>query len=284
MRLKICLWAILFSFLPVILYAQSQNSSPVLELYVKSGMEKQLGQLSAVIQAYLSQTIPGDDQAQKLPKEVLSALSASAQQAFAPEMLKKVVLAELTGKLTDRDIKEVLLWLDSPLGKRCTQLEEAGSTSKALAVMQQYAAGLKNSPPTAERMKLLREFDSAVKCTETAVAVAIKTQIAVAVAVNATFPVEQQKPLDDIAREIEKTRPAVEASVRSHMLISCLYTYRSLTDAEIRLYTAFARTPAGSRYHLVGMTAFEKAIFAGATKWGQSIGDIIKGVKSNSEA
>ncbi len=284
MRSKFCLWAILLSLLPVISYAQNQNNSQVLELYAKSGMEKQLRQLPSLIQTLFDQSVAQDEQARKLPKEVLSAMRASVPEAFAPEKLKEAMLGELTEKLPAQDIGEVLQWLDSPLGKKCTQLEETASTPEAQAEIQQYAARLQGSPPTAERLKVLREFDSALKATESAVDIAIHTQVAVAMAIIAAFPLEQQRPLDDLSREMEKTRPVVEATVRSQMLISDLYTYRNLTEADIQLYTEFAKSPAGAKYTSVTTAALKKAVLEGAVKWGKIIGETIKEIKSNSEA
>jgi len=281
---KIWLWAILLSLLPIFSYAHDQNNSQVLELYVKSGMQKQVEQLPSVIQALFDQSVPEDDQARKLPKEILSAMRASVPKAFAPERLKETILAELTGKLTAQDIKDTLQWLDSPIGRKCTKLEEAASTPEAEAEMQQYAARLHDSPPTAERLKVLRELDLAAKVTGNAVEMAIQTQVAVALAVNATLPVEQQKPLEDVYSEIEKTGPAIEASVRSQTLISQLWTYRSLTEAEIQLYTEFAKSPAGSKYNSAAMAALDKANLQGAAKWGELIGDAMKELKGKSEA
>ncbi len=281
---KIWLWAILLSLLPIFSYAHDQNNSQVVELYVKSGMQKQVEQLPSVILALFDQSVPEDDQARKLPKEILSAMRASVPKAFAPERLKETILAELTGKLTAQDIKDTLQWLDSPIGKKCTKLEEAASTPEAEAEMQQYAARLHDSPPTAERLKVLRELDLAAKVTGNAVEMAIQTQVAVALAVNATLPVEQQKPIEDIYREIEKTGPDIEASVRSQTLISQLYAYRSLTEAEIQLYTKFAKSPAGSKYNSAVMAAFDKANLQGATKWGELIGDAMKEMTGKSEA
>ena len=247
-------------------------------------MEKQVEQLPSVIQTLFDRSVAEDDQAGKLPKEILSAMRASVPKAFAPERLKATVLAELTGKLTDQDIKDTLKWLDSPLGKKCTQLEEAASTPEAQADMQQYAARLHDSPPTAERLKVLREFDAAAKVTGNAVEMAIQSQVAVALAVIATLPMEKQKPIEDVYREIEKTRPAIEAEARSQTLISLLYAYRSLTNAEIQLYTEFAKSPAGSRFNSASMAALNKANLEGATKWGQLIGDAIKEMNNKSEA
>ena len=281
---KIWLWAILLSLLPIFSFANDQNNSQVLELYVKSGMEKQVEELPPVIQSLFDRSVPGDDQARKLPKEILSAMRTSVPEAYAPEKLKKTILAELTGKLTDQDIKDTLQWLDSPIGKKCTQLEEEASTPEALAAMQEYAARLHNSPPTAERLKVLREFDAAAKVTADAVEMAIHTQVAVTMALRATLPTDQQQPIEEIYREIEKTRPAVEAEARTQTLISQLYAYRSLTDAEIQTYTEFAKSPAGSNFYSACTAALNKAYIEGATRWGKLIGDAMKEMQGKTEA
>jgi len=108
MRSKICLWATLLSLLPIISYAQSRNNSPVQELYVKSGIEKQLGELPSVIQAIFDQSVQANDHARKLPKDVLSTMRAAILQSFAPEKLQKTMLEELTEKLTVQDTKQIL--------------------------------------------------------------------------------------------------------------------------------------------------------------------------------
>jgi hypothetical protein len=247
-------------------------------------MKKQLGQLPSLIQTLFDQSVAQDEHAPKLPKEVLSAMRASVPEAFASEKMKEAMLAKLKEKLRAQDIKKVLRWLDSPLGKKCTQLEEAASAPEAQAEIQQYTARLQDSPPTAKRLKVLREFDSALKATESAVDIAIHTQVAVAMAIIAAFPLEQQRPLDDLSREMEKTRPVLEATVRSQMLISDLYTYRSLTEADIQLYTKFAKSPAGSKYTSVTTAVLKEAVLEGAVKWGKIIGEIIKEMQNKSEA
>ncbi len=284
MRIKAMLGAILLSLLPVMAYAQNQNDALIQELYIKSGLEKQMEQLPLVIQADFDQAVREDQRLQRLPKGLTSAISALSREAFAPESLKAIVLPELREKLTVQDLKGVLKWLDSPLGKNCTRLEEAASTPDAQAEIQQYAAGIKNSPPTAARLAVLRKLDAAVQGTESSVEIVINSQVAVALAVNATLPVEQQKPLNDIKREMEKIRPQVEAAMRVQTLISSLYTYRSLTETQIQQYNKFLTSPAGSKYTLVGTAALNKAFLDGSIKWGRAIGDALQKVKNRSDA
>jgi len=285
MRTKAWLAAILLPMLPVIaLAAQSQKEALVQELYVKSGMEKQFEQVPLIIQSSFDQEAQKDSGLQNLPENLTAAIRALVLEAFTPESLKKTMLAELGERLTVQDLRMVLKWLDSPLGKNCTRLEENATTPEALTEMQQYGAHMTKSPPTATRLELIRKLDSAVKATESNIQIGINTHVAVALAINATFPLEQQKPPDYFVRQMGKIPPQVEAAVRKETLISLLFTYRSLTDAEIKKYLEFLRSPAGSKYTSVSMEAFKKALFNGSIKWGKAVGEKMQQLKSQSAA
>ena len=284
MRSGICLWVIIASLLPVFSYAQNQDKSLVLELYNKSGMEKQLGQLPTLLLSQLDQFANEGDEDGKVPDSVLSAMKAAIPTVFAPEKLREATLAELAEKLTVKDIKEVLEWLGSPIGKKCTQLEEAASTPEVQAEMEQYASYLKKAPPTPERLTEMRDFDSAIKGSETAVEVAFQTEAAIILALNATLPKEKQRSHDAVFSELEKSRPALEKEVRAQTLVELLYTYKSLTEAEIRRYTEFSKSPVGSKYGSVAIAAFKKVYLEGAVKWGKLVGNSIQDITGHSDA
>lgn len=283
MRIRTWLALITISFMPVTLYAQAGNDALLEELYTKSGLQKQLEQVPLVLQATLEQASHKDTTLRKLPKNIDWTIRTLAQKAFAPAALRETILREFREKLPVEDIKPVLTWLDSPLGKRCTQLEEAASTPQAQAEIQQYAVELQSSPPSKDRVEIFREFDSATKATESGVEMAVNSQIAVTLALMAVLPSEQQKSLDDITREAEKHKPKVEAAVRSHLLVSFLYTYRDLADAEIRQYIDFAKSAAGSHYQSVGTAALKKALIGASIQWGKSIGEAITDLKDQTD-
>ncbi len=280
---KVWLWTVLLFLLTNIAYAQNPNDAILQELYLKSGMQKQVEQVPLIIRASFDQVAAGDDQIQKLPANLVSSMKRLAPEAFNPKSLKNIVLAELKAKLMDSEVKEVLKWLDSPIGIKITRLEEAASTPEAFNEMQQYVSQLQKAPPSPQRLEILRNLDSAVKGNENAVDIAINTQIAITLAIMATFPLEQQRPLDDVAREMEKNRPAIEAEVRAQGFISMLYAYRSLTEEEIKRYTNFLTSPAGSKYQSVATAAFKKAFLEGSVKWGKAIGQAIKQMQGQSE-
>ena len=89
MRLKAWLVMLLLTLLPVIAYAQDQHEALVQELYVKSGLEKQMQELPLSFQASLDQPKITGERLPKPPQQVISLMKALAPEAFAPEMLKE---------------------------------------------------------------------------------------------------------------------------------------------------------------------------------------------------
>jgi hypothetical protein len=274
MKAKTILWMMVLLMLPAVAHAQNQNKL-IQSLYLKSGIDKQVRQLPLLIRSSVAQALETDDRINDLPRHTKSAISGSVQEAFSPERIKKTILKEVAATMTVKDLNNVLNWLDSPLGKKCTRLEEAASTPDTLSEVQKFAARLKQAPPAANRLDILRRLDAAVKATETNVEIAMNTQLAVAFAVVKSLPQEQQGPLKDIAAQLEKNRPQIKAMMKSQTLLFALYAYQDLTNAELEKYIRFATSPAGTKYHGATISGFKKALLDGSLKWGKSIADIL---------
>jgi len=280
---KACCWMILLLLVPNAAFAQGADDAALRELYLKSGMQKQVEQFPRVIQAGFDQAAARDPEIQKLPANLVAAMKALAPEAFAPKTIKSVILAEMKAKLTASDAKDVLKWLDSPLGKKLARFEEAASTPEGYKATQQYMAQLQSAPPSPRRLEFIRKLDSAAKGTENAIAIAMQTEIAITLAVIATFPLEQQRPLDDVAREMEKNKPAIEADVKTQTLLSFLYAYRSVTEEEIQRYVDFLTSPAGSKFQSAATAALKKASLESSVKWGKAIGETLKQMQGQSQ-
>ncbi|MGA9178554.1 MAG: hypothetical protein WBZ05_15030, partial [Desulfobacterales bacterium] len=223
MKGKTILFMIFLFMLPISAHAQNQDKL-IQSLYLKSGMDKQIKQLPLLIQAGIEKAFQEDDRINQLPRHTKSAISGSVREAFAVERLKKTIIKEMKESMTVKDLNKTLKWLDSPLGKKCTRLEEAASTPQTLSEVQKFAAQLQQTPPPANRLDILRRLDAAVKATETNVEITMNAQLAVAFAVVKSLPLEQQGPLESIAAQLEKTRPQVEAVMKSQTLLFALYT------------------------------------------------------------
>ena len=131
-------------------------------------------------------------------------------------------------------------------------------------------------PPRPERLNLIGELDRATKATATSVEIFINSNLAVATAVTLSLPQENPVPLSEIRKKFEASRAAIENALREQTRISLLYTYRSLSDSEIREVINFADSPAGSKFNAVGIEAFQRAMVEGGMDFGQAVARVFE--------
>ena len=106
------------------IHAGSTHDKLSLTLYTKSGIEKLTEQISPLVLSSFDQTITRDQNTANLPKSILSQIRAGIPESFSETFIKNEILSYIKEMLTEKEIRTVLKWLDSPLGKRFTKLEE----------------------------------------------------------------------------------------------------------------------------------------------------------------
>ena len=276
MRLPAVCAVILCLVVPVASMAQDHKDVLIQDLYNQSGMETQIGQLPMVIQIGFDQAVESDGRLKTIPRGDLEDMRATIPIVYDPQAIRQTIIGEYHQNLNADELKHVLGWLNSPIGRQLTQLEEASSSPEAYIEMQRYALALQDAPPAPERLSVIRQLDAAIKITEGGVEIAMNTQLAVAIAVVASLPAEQQPTYAKLAEALEQHRPRLEDEVRIQTLFSLLYTYQSVSDAVLAEYVAFASSAAGTNYHNTTMSGLKKAMLEGAYKWGESIAQVLQ--------
>ncbi len=259
-------------------YAGNASDKQIEALFVKSGMDQLLEQLPAMFGLGMEQAFTQDENLKKLPRHALEGIKNAAGQAYAPKKLTDIMIKSMSGTMSADEAASVLEWLDSPIGKKCTDLEKGTVTAEGMKEMEQFAQEIKKNPPPPERLKLIRELDRATNATATSVEVFMNTNLAVATAVTLSLPQETRRPLPDIKKQLEGSRPAIEKALEEQTLVSMLFTYRKLTDRELLDYVNFARSPVGDRFNTVAIDAFQKAMVAGGVDFGQGVARVFENI------
>ncbi len=241
------------------------------QLMQKSGLNKQIEQFPVMIQADIIRS--NQEAGNKMSAADLNNLVRMVAESFNATTLKDTVSRHIREKLSENDMSAVLKWLTSPLGKKITKLEEEASGPEADKKIQEMSAEVKKNP---DRAALLSKLDNAVKATDVGVNITINLQVAFILAVTSGMPAEERPSVDDILREVSKGREQLQKTVRQETLEGFFYTYRSLSDAQIKEYIAFAESDPGKRYHAVSSeglnTAMMQAGFALGGKLGNNLG------------
>lgn len=272
MRMKLYLAAI--TVLVAILItttAQSSDQAELALLYQKSGIGKKVAEYPTLVQMGFDQTSANNPSSANLPDWALRAIRRNIKHAYDPEQIKKIMLQHLGEKLSAKDLTRVIRWLDSPIGRKCTELEEEASTIEALTEMQRFAGQLQDSPPSGKRLDTITSLDSALMATTAAVDVSINTQIAIAAVIVASLPTEQQTPFDELVSLAQQNRPDLEEVLHNRVITSYLYVYRDMPLSDLKNYIGFARTKAGMNYHSAVIEGLNDAFLRATFSMGEAI-------------
>jgi len=244
------------------------------DLMVKSGLEKQVQQLPELVHMGIMRQ---QQESQQIPPQKFERLQHAIVEAFNPHTLQKDILARVRTELTVDEMKAALVWWNSSLGGKIAHLEEAAATPQAMAEMAAMAQTLRQQPPAADRLTQIRQLEKALAVTELTVDMTLNIEIAAAASLAAVLlPMHQQPSFDALKANAEKKRAQVKIALEPQVLVSLLYTYKSLEDAELDRYIAFAESEPGRKSYTVMTQALSSALAEAGQAAGKSMGTIFK--------
>lgn len=200
---------------------------------------------------------------------------AAMKQAFQFEPLYQVVVEHYRAAYHPEHTRQVLTWMQGPEGRKILAHEEKAATGKDDKARQKYAQQLKAKPLPATREALIERVQEASRATELNLRLMSVTLRSGVMAANAALPEAKRAPAhvleEAILRTLARSEPGLRQSVRANML----YTYRNLTDDELRAYFKFFDSEAGRWYVRTGIDAQMKALELAGTRMGTEIGKIL---------
>lgn len=242
------------------------------QLMRKSGIDKQLEQQPRMVLAVFLQAKHKLKSQGYLDQEIEEFLRL-IKVHFKPRKLKNIVKKYLKTNIKVQDIENAINWLDSPLGRKLTKLEEESSSPEAFAESKIMADELLGD---VSRVDLIKRLDRVFGLIESGMDASLHTTIAFYTAVAAAYPKETRPSEEDIysmaTHDTEASRPQVERAA----LVLLLYTYRALSEPEIEKYIAFGDSESGKRYVAVGHTAIKEALVQSTRNLGAEIRIMIK--------
>jgi hypothetical protein len=241
-------------------------------LMQKSGLNKQIDQIPLMMQAGIAQA-DQNQPSRKMTPEEMSDLNRMVAEAFDAKAMNASVQKHIRSNLAKNDIRAALAWLSSPLGEKITRLEEDASTPAAYTEMQAMADTLTKNTARAAQLKKL---DTAVKATESGVRVALNIQMSLLTAMSSVLPKDKRPSAGEIKDQVNKNGAQMRSTAEQETLLSFLYAYRTLTDAEIDQYIAFAESKSGKKYHAATSKGVSDAMVQASRTLGSMLGKSMK--------
>jgi hypothetical protein len=124
-------------------------------------------------------------------------------------------------------------------------------------------------PLTAKRTALVDQLEHATRSTESTVDIFLGMGQAVAIGTAIGSGLDQKSIADRAQKSGEASRAGLEHDMREPMRRFLAYSYRDLSDSDVKHLIAFLESPAGSRY----VSAYNAAMGAGYDAMGRRTGE-----------
>lgn len=192
-------------------------------------------------------------------------LEEALVQAYGAERLRTLGRTRLSRELDARQVTAMQRWFDSPLGRKVDELEKAAAATQTdlRQVIQQgedAAAHL-----SAERRALLTQLLQETRSDEAMVDVSLHTVVATHKGISSAMPGTSRLTNKEVKATLMADRGEMLQAYRKLIIASFVQAYAPLSDAELRQYVGFLKTPAGRRHTRLSHQTLKAALDDGAS-------------------
>jgi hypothetical protein len=208
------------------------------------------------------------DSSVKLSAEELAAVTAAAERGFRIDVFETPALSILAQNLDASTVAKSQAFLSSDLGKRMVA-DDVASASMGQENIEKVMSGEISAPSTPKRDAVIEKLEKAARSTESTVDVFLSMGEAVAVGTAIGSGLDQASIAERAKKSGDAGRAELEDSMRASMRRFLAYSYRNLSDSDLKHLLSFLESPAGVRY----VTAYNASMGAGFDAMGKRTGE-----------
>jgi hypothetical protein len=222
------------------------DESMIGELMELSGLTQQIPRLPQAYMTFVDQLFVGmDRQRNPVPNSLQQHIRQSFVHALTPERLEPEIRSRLVHGLPQDTTLATLTWLRSELGKKITAAElNAGSAEKSIELAT-FVLKLQLERPSPERLQLVRQVEDVTQGSELATEAWETVVVAVTRVVEAELARTDPRRREKLQEHLASVRASIKGMFQQGRLIEVLFTYRTLTDEELKQYVDFLEAPTG---------------------------------------
>jgi hypothetical protein len=237
------------------------------KIYQDAAIREQVRSSLVTMPAHVRQMFAADVGA-KLSDQQLDAVSAAAKRGFRIDVFEAPALRALAAGLDASTVKKTEVFLASDLGRRMVSSDVATAALEE-AQVDKIMNGQLAAASTPRREALFDKLEHAPRSTESTVQIFLSMGQAVAIG-TAVGSGREMAPVADTARKAgEASRPALEENMREPLRRYLAYSYRDMSDADLKQLLGFLLSPAGKRY----VSAYIASLGAGFDAMGRRCGE-----------
>lgn len=234
-------------------------------LVVRSGLAVQIEAVPKQIEQEMEQSRG------RLPDEVIAAIAEAARESFRPALLQQEVGRSLAGKMQAGEMRKVIAWLETDVGRRVTRAEELSAHSMTPETLLAHAEQVKRHPLSQGRIAMLADLAAATKSAEAAANMLESVTLGMMVGMDVMQPLQSRIGIAGLKARLLQVMPPgkLRESLNAALPEIFSYTYRETNDADLAAYLAFSRSALGSSYNDAMVAAYTEALAGASLRVGQ---------------
>jgi len=247
--------------------AQSVDIETAARIYQEAAMRDQVRASLGGMPEHIRQLFSADAAAQ-LSDRQMNAVTAAAKRGFRIDVFEVPALSTLAANLDPATEKKTEEFLLSDLGRRMVAADAATAALEE-AKIDKIMKGEIAAPSTPQRDVLLEKLELASRSTESTVKIFLSMGQAVAIGTAVGAGRDSAGVAESARKSGETSRPGLEQNMRVPMRRYLAYSYRELSDADLKHLLAFLESAPGKRF----VSAYIASLGAGFDAMGRRCGE-----------
>ena len=247
--------------------AQAVDIETAAQLYHDAATREQVRASLGPMPEHIRQMFSADTAA-KLSDRQLELVTAAAKRGFRIDVFEAPALSAFAANLDAATVNKAGTFLVSDLGRRMVAADKATALLEE-AQIDKIMNGETTTASTPRRNALFDKLEQAARSTESTVNIFISMGQAVAIGTAIGSGRDPAAVAASARKTSEASRSGLEENMREPLRRYLTYSYRDLTDADLKHLLKFLESDAGKRY----VSAYTASLGAGFDAMGRRCGE-----------
>jgi hypothetical protein len=244
------------------------------KIYQQAAMREQVRASLGVMPAHLRQMI-ASDKAAHLSDQQLDAVTEAAKRGFRIDVFEAPALNALAANLDAASAKKISAFLEGDLGRRMVAADVATAMLPEPTV-DQIMSGELTAPTTPQREALFAKLEHASRSTESTVQIFLSMGQAVAIGTAVGAGRDRSSMGDSARKTTDADRLSLEQNMREPLRRYMAYSYRDMSDADLKHLLSFLESAAGKRYVAAYIASLGAGYEAMGRRCGEQLGESLR--------
>ena len=237
------------------------------KIYQDAAMREQVRASLGSMPAHIRQLFSADT-AVKLSTSQINAVTKAAERGFRIDVFEAPALSALAANLDAATVKKTDAFLAGDLGRRMVAADLATAVLDEPTI-DKIMSGDLTAPSTPKRDALFDKLEQVSRSSESTVQIFLSMGQAVAIGTAVGAGRDTVAVAESARKSGEAGRAALQTNMREPLRRYMAYSYRDLSDADLKHLLSFLNSAPGQRY----VTAYIASLGAGYDAMGRRCGE-----------